>query len=96
MDRAILRAAQIFPDITWCACWRLRLFLWRLKAVKKLLAASLGSKVRNPRLVNHTELRLRKEQSLFSQFFEESCDYVKYVSSIKAHWHNFTGTLWQE
>lgn len=42
MDKAILRAAQMFPDITWWACWRLRLFLWRLKAVRKLLAASLG------------------------------------------------------
>lgn len=41
MDRAILRAAQMFPDITWWDCWRLWLFLWRLKAVRKLLAASL-------------------------------------------------------
>lgn len=41
MDKAILRAAQMFPDITCWHCWRLRLFLWRLKAVRKLLAASL-------------------------------------------------------
>ena len=44
MDKAILRAAQMFPDITWWDCWRLRLFLWRLKAVRKLLAASLGKR----------------------------------------------------
>lgn len=43
MDNATLRAAQMFPDITWWDCWRLRLFLWRLRAVRKLLAASLGN-----------------------------------------------------
>ena len=41
MDRAILRAAQMFPDMTWCKNCRLLLFLCRLSAVRKLLAASL-------------------------------------------------------
>ena len=41
MDRAILSAAQMFPDITWWDSWWLLLFLCRLRAVRKLPAASL-------------------------------------------------------
>lgn len=41
MERAMRRAAQMFPDITWWESWRLLLFLCRLRAVRKLLAASL-------------------------------------------------------
>ena len=40
-ERAMRSAAQMLPDITCCASWLLRLFLWRLSAVRKLLAASL-------------------------------------------------------
>lgn len=44
MERAIRRAAQMFPDMTWCESCRLRLFRCRLRAVRKLLAASLKDK----------------------------------------------------
>lgn len=46
IESAILNAAQMFPDMTWCeSCWLL-LFLCRLNAVRKLLAASLQQKMK--------------------------------------------------
>lgn len=46
IESAILNAAQMFPDMTWCESCRLLLFLCRLSAVRKLLAASLQQQMK--------------------------------------------------
>lgn len=78
MDKAILRAAQMFPDITCWHCCRLRLFLWRLKAVRKLLAASLQKQQRQESAF--------KRGNLTAELFSFEMNPNDEPSSAMSHW----------